>query len=65
MAGGKHWTRSWATGCVFKGVRLSTDERREAMRLARLRFPVLAIARALGRSVPDVEAFLKSPEAQL
>lgn len=47
-----------------KGSLLSADERREALRLRRLRMSVQGIARALGRSVPDVATFLQSPEAE-
>jgi IS30 family transposase len=64
MGAGKHWTKTWQTGCVFKGAQLSADERQEALRLKRQRFPDLAIARALGRALPTITEFLKSPEAQ-
>lgn len=46
-----------------KGALLSADERAEAARLRRCRFSPAEIARALGRRIPDVEAFLNSPEA--
>ena len=64
MAGGKHWTRSWETGSQYKGALLSADERRKARELRGRRFPPLAIARALGRSLPDVTDYLNSPEAE-
>lgn len=51
--------------CVHKGALLSADERAQALRLKSQRFGAAAIARALGRSVPAVQAFLDSPEAKL
>ncbi|WP_337186598.1 hypothetical protein [Phenylobacterium sp.] len=63
--GGKRGTGSWETGCVWKGAILSAPERAKALELRRARFGPAAIARALGRSVPVVAEFLKSPEAKL
>lgn len=51
--------------CVHKGVLLSADERAKALRLKAQRFSAAAIARALGRPIPTVQAFLDSPEAKL
>lgn len=65
MSGGKHRSRNQVIQQVRKGVLLSADERSAALRMRRQRFNTLAIARAIGRSVPDVQAFLDSPEAQL
>lgn len=64
MAGGKHHhrTRDWLGGSVFKGVILSEDERAKALQLTRHRFNAVAIARALGRRVPEVADFLNSLE---
>lgn len=51
-------------GGGFKGVGLTPEERELAMSLQARRFPVLAIARAIGRPLPTVAAFLASIEAE-
>jgi len=64
MSGGKHRSRRTITPETRKGVLLSADERATAQRLRRMRFNPAEIARAIGRSIPDVEDYLNSPEAQ-
>lgn len=63
MAGGKHRSLGRVIQQSRKSVLLDAEERRVARDLRAKRFPPLAIARALGRSLPDVEAYLSSPEA--
>lgn len=63
MSGGKHRSTGRMIIQARKGVLLSADERATAVRLKALRFSPVEIARAIGRSAPDVEAFLNSPEA--
>jgi len=48
---------------VRKGFLLSADERATALRMQAQRMSPAAIARAIGRSIPDVAEFLNSPEA--
>lgn len=59
MAGGK---RRQGAACPMrdcrKGSALSDDERAAVARLRRLRMGADALARALGRSRPDIEAYL-------
>lgn len=62
MRGGKKHRRTILTE-TRKGALLTADERATAVRLRRSRFSAAEIARAIGRSVPDVEDFLNSPEA--
>lgn len=65
MAGGKHRSRKTIIRDTRKGSLLSADERAAAKRMKRNRMSVQAIARAIGRSVPDVQAFLASPEGRV
>ncbi len=65
MSGGRNRYTPRIAPETRKPVLLGADERAEAMRLRRQRFSVAAIARAIGRSVPDVAEFLASPEGRL
>ena len=64
MSGGRHRYRVAVVQETRKGVLLSADERLTVIRMRRMRFNAIAIAKAVGRSVPDIEEFLRSPEAQ-
>jgi hypothetical protein len=64
MSGGRHRGRRTIVQEARKGALLSADERATAARLRRMRFSPAEIARAIGRTIPDVEDFLNSPEAQ-
>ena len=65
MSGGKHRRHRTIRMDTRKGVLLSADERAAVLRMRRNRTSAQDIARAIGRSVPDVQAFLASPEGQV
>lgn len=62
MWGGKHRSRQQVVQDVRKGSLLSADERATVRRLAALRMNAVAIGRAIGRSAPDVQGYMDSPE---
>lgn len=65
MPGGKHHSTGRVIFETRKGSLLSADERAKVRELVSRgwRSPA-AIARAIGRSVPDVANYLNSPEAE-
>lgn len=60
----KRWTHTWQTGAQGKTRELSPGEQTKALELAGRRFGAAAIAKAIGRSVPDVRGFLERREAK-
>ena len=64
MAGGKHRPMRTPRVETRKGILLSADERAAALRMRAYRMSAQDIAKALVRSVIEVQAFLASPEAK-